>query len=153
MYFCLLHVKEHSPKKLSLRKTLYCQKYVVREKEKHSWLKLRTKCCCKQKRCCKWKTFQGEVSHSESPLNCGKQCVGIYIYKYIYTNCNELAKEESVTKSNRKVSGIKITYGSKLLPKVKKQIKYIITYRHSTIQSCLFMHLIFLPFQTGSVNW
>lgn len=75
-----------------------------------------------------------------------------YIYKYMYINCNELAKEESVTKSNMKVSGIKITYRSKMIPKVKKQIENIITYKHSTIQSCLFMHLIFLPFQTGSVN-
>ena len=63
-----------------------------------------------------------------------------------------LVKEESVTKNIRKVSGIKTTHGSKMLPKVKKQIKNITIYRHNIPQSCIFMHLIFVPFETMFVK-
>ena len=58
-------------------------------------------------------------------------------------NCDKLVKEESVTKNSRKVSGTKTIHGSKLPPKVKKQIKGIIIYRYKISQSYFFMHLIF----------
>ena len=63
-----------------------------------------------------------------------------------------MVKEQSVTKNSTKVSGITPTHGSKMLPKIKKKIKNIAVYRHSISQSCLFMHLIFVPFKVGSVK-
>ena len=57
-----------------------------------------------------------------------------------------------VTKDSRKVSSIKTTNRSEMLLKVKKQIKNITIYRHSISQSCLFMQLIFVPFEKGSVS-
>ena len=36
-----------------------------------------------------------------------------------------------------------------MFPKVQKQIKNKTVYRYRISQSCLFMHLIFEPFETG----
>ena len=40
-----------------------------------------------------------------------------------------------------------------MLPKFKKQIIDITVYRHNIAQSCLFKHLIFVLYKTGSVKW
>ena len=100
--------------------------------------------------------------------------IGIYIciYEYIYMNIyiyihrerererergrerngDELVKEDSVTKNSRNDLSKKTTHGSKMLPNVKKQIKNISIYRHSIPQSCFFMRLIFVTFETGLVK-
>ena len=57
--------------------------------------------------------------------------------------------EESVTKSSRNVSGKKITHGTKILPKLKKQRKNITIYVYTIPESCLSMHLIFVSLQQG----
>ena len=86
----------------------------------------------------------------------------IYLHIYIYIererergrerNGDELVKEDSVTKNSRNDLSKKTTHGSKMLPNVKKQIKNISIYRHSIPQSCFFMRLIFVTFETGLVN-
>ena len=86
----------------------------------------------------------------------------IYIFTYIYIyrerergrerNGDELVKEDSVTKNSRNDLSKKTTHGSKMLPNVKKQIKNISIYWHSIPQSCFFMRLIFVTFETGLVN-
>ena len=81
-----------------------------------------------------------------NPCKSGKQIAGIY------TNGDELAKKESCTQNIRKVVSIKTTNASKMLPNVKKQKKSIIIYSHSIPQICLFMHLIFVPFEKGSIK-
>ena len=46
----------------------------------------------------------------------------------VYINHDELVKEESVTMNSMKVSVIKTTHGSKILPEVKKQINNVTNY-------------------------
>lgn len=60
--------------------------------------------------------------------------------------------EESATKSSRNVSGKKITHGTKIFPNLKKQGKNITIYVYTIPESCLSMHLILVPFTTGSVK-
>lgn len=63
-----------------------------------------------------------------------------------------LNREESATKSSRNVSGKKITHGTKIFPNLKKQRKNITIYVYTIPESCLSMHLILVPFTTGSVK-
>ena len=62
----------------------------------------------------------------------------------VYINCDKLVNEESVTKNSRKVSGINTTHRSKMLPKIRKQIKIITTHKHMILTSYLFIQLIFV---------
>ena len=62
----------------------------------------------------------------------------------VYVNCDKLVNEESVTMNSRKVSGIKTTHRSKMLPKIRKQIKFITTHRLMILKSYLFIQLIFV---------
>ena len=73
---------------------------------------------------------------------------------YIYINYVKFVKKELFTKNSRNVSDIRTTHGSKMFPKVKKQIKNRNIHRHSSPQNCcFFMYLKFVPFETGSVKW
>ena len=73
----------------------------------------------------------------------------MFICKFIYM----FVKKELFTKNSRNVSDIRTTHGSKMFPKVKKQIKNRNINRNSILQSCFFMYLKFVPFETGSVKW
>ena len=65
-------------------------------------------------------------------------------YWYIYKS-----GIKNITNNIRDVSGIKTTHESKMPVKVKKQVIHITIYRHSIPQSCLFIHLVNVPFETG----
>ena len=80
------------------------------------------------------------------------ESVGKPVKQTRHINRHKLVKEESATKNNRKFSGIKTTHESKMVLKVKKQIKNVI-YRPRIPQSCLFVHLIFVSFETGLIKW
>ena len=55
-------------------------------------------------------------------------------------------------KTDQKISGLKTTHGKKMFQKFNKQIKNINIHRPSILQNCLFMYLIFVPFETVSVK-
>ena len=55
----------------------------------------------------------------------------------------------TITRNVGELVKVKTTHGSKMLPKVKKYIKNIKIYRNSIPQSCLVVHLIFVPFETA----